>query len=270
MSNTLNTKEGVAAFLQRGSMAQFPIGTVEIKAIWDTKNPNTSADTKNSAYSFIGTSEDKKTTYYLTALHIMAKFVPTPADPFTSPAPSWFWTTFEYKGNPGLDHAKTFLLPTKDNLNPAEAQQLLADSGVLKTFPNLANYVCNGTQISFVYAEGKAKGKPVLLGNTKLETFGFEPRTPKTSYPKDPLNAEPAKWKSWKISCHTCHGEASAKLNNGLAVFQPFIDDEFKESAANVGKIDPCVVKGYTALDFNWAIALQLNLPPPSPPKDSK
>jgi hypothetical protein len=243
-SNKLNTKAGVAAFLgsKKPKQVQFPLGTVEVKATWVEDSPQTRGGYPD-AYTFVSPLDGSK--WYLTGLHIMAKFIPTAKDAFTSPAPSWLWTTFEYKGNPGLDKAKSFLLPTKDNLNPAEAQQLLADSGVLKAFPNLANYVCNGTQTSFV----DSQGSPVLLGNTQLEVFGFTVPTPA---PADPTN--PKNWTSWKVSCHTCHAEASAKLSQGSVMMQPFVKDPFKTSQQNIGLVKPELVQDYTSFDFNWAI----------------
>ena len=230
MANNLNLKTGVTTMVTSGKQVQFPIGVVETKAVWTTK-------ATPGAYTFV--SQHDGTTYSLLALHIMAKFNPTQADPFTADG-NWFWTTFEFKGNPGLAHAQSLLLPTKDNLPPAESLKLLTDSGVTAAFSKMANYRCNGTQVSFLDSTGKA----TLLGNTKLENFGFAPTSASAS--------APAKWKSWKISCHTCHGESSAKVVSGILTMQPF--GPANTSQSNVGKIPPTLVNGFTSLDFNWAI----------------
>lgn len=228
--NNLYKKAGIAQWLKSNTPVDLPIGVVETKAIWSTTP-------LPGAYSFAAPHDGA--VYYLQSLHIMAKFAKTPQDPFTSTDASWFWTTFEFNKNPGLAHAQSLLLPTKDALPPGEVAKWLGQSGVTAAFPNLANYKCNGTQIRFV--EG---GKPGLLGNTLQENFGF---TPSTASPNDPTQ-----WTKWQISCHTCHGEASAKLDsNGMVVTQPFGN---KASPTNIGPIDPSIVNGYKSLDFNWAI----------------
>ncbi len=133
------------------------MGAIEIKASW-------AHEATAGAYQFTGTTG----TYSLLGLHIMAKMKPTPAEPFLSEDPSWFWTTFEFKGNPGLANAES-LLAYKDALSPAEAMNLLTQAG-LSQMP-FANYKCNGTQIRF----SDATNKKIVLGNTQMEPFGFTP-----------------------------------------------------------------------------------------------
>lgn len=231
--NGLTTAAGVNAFLTKNPGGlNFPVGTVETKAVWTT-----TATGMNGAYSETGSDG---TVYYLQGLHIMAKFklIP-PGQQFTS-TDAWLWTTFEFNGNPGLSNAQG-LLNVKDTLPVAARTEILTASGVAKAFPNLAkNYVCNGVQTTFV----NSSNAPVILGNTMMENFAFTP-TSATS---------PTQWTSWKISCHTCHGEASAQINPYVA--QNF--SSFMTSQGNVGPLPPAgqpnMLKNYLSLDFNWAI----------------
>lgn len=245
--NSLNSKSGIGTFLQAGNTIQFPIGTIEVKASWIAADKTPPGVSYADAYTF---SSAKYGTWYLAGLHIMAKFFPTPKDTFTSPQPSWLWTTFEFKNNPGLKNARGLLNNPTTSVTPGDLTALLAESGITKTFPNLAqSYLCNGTQISFT--DGKdAKGnpKPVLLGNTQLEVFAFTP----ASAPS------PAKWKTWQISCHTCHGAASLQTTpsfnfNGVGFNNGLLPDG---KTPNIGPIDPSAVKGYPIpMDFNWALS---------------
>jgi hypothetical protein len=236
--NQLTTKAGVTTYLtnNKGGL-NFPVGTVETKAVWTTTQTGMAG-----AYSVADASG---TLYYLQSLHVMAKFkLITPGQQFTS-TDAWLWTTFEFNGNPGLTHAQG-LLNVKDSLPVAARQELLRASGIVAAFPNLAkNYVCNGVQTTFV----NPTNNPVLLGNTLLENFGFAPATA----------TSPAQYTSWKISCHTCHGEASAKLitgNPNSVSMQNF--GSFKLSQGNVGTLppagEPSMLKDFISLDFNWAI----------------
>ena len=136
----------------------------------------------------------------------MAKVQPGPTDPFSSEEVSWFWTTFEFQGNPGLAHAQSFLT-YKDALPSADALGLLTQAGLGKS--TFANYKCNGTQIRY----SDATNKRIVLGNTQMENFNFTP-----------ANAQsPAQWKTWNISCHTCHGTASASLKKTAISFSRLI-----------------------------------------------
>jgi hypothetical protein len=221
--NGLQTLAGVKTFLTSPNpKVDLPIGAVEIKAVWV---PGATA----GAYQFKGTTG----TYSLLGLHIMAKVQPGPADPFSSEDPSWFWTTFEFKDNPGLANAQSFLT-YKDALPPADATNLLTQAGLGQSA--FTNYKCNGTQIRF----SDATNKKILLGNTKMENFNFTPTNA----------ASPAQWKTWNISCHTCHASASANPKNANNFFFPF-DVQVGQGA---GKIPAGQMKGYQALDFIWSI----------------
>ena len=220
--NGLQTQAGVKKFLASPNpKADLPIGAVEIKASW-------APGKTEGAYQFTGTTG----TYSLLGIHIMAKVKPAPADPFSSEDPSWFWTTFEFKGNPGLANAQG-LLTYKDALPPADAMALLTQAGLGQS--PFANYKCNGTQIRF----SDAKNKKILLGNTQMEPFNFTP-----------TNAGPAQWKTWNISCHTCHATASANPKTPDFFF-PFSDVQIKGGG---GPIPAGQMTGYQPLDFIWSI----------------
>jgi len=220
----LQTRAGVMKFFSTSNArVDLPVGAIEIKAHWIPR-------AISGAYQFTGTTG----TYSLVGLHIMAKVKPTPAQPFSSEDPSWFWTTFEFKGNPGLANAES-LLTYKDALPPNEALNLLTQAGLNQTA--FANYKCNGTQIRF----SDAAHKKILLGNTTMENFAFSPP-----------NTAPDKWKTWDISCHTCHGTSSANPKNARLFF-PFGNVQVNEGGGTIptGQMD-----GYQSLDFIWSIAI--------------
>jgi hypothetical protein len=79
-----------------------------------------------------------------------------------------------------------------------------------------------------------------VLGNTQMENFNFTPATA--------TNA--GQWKTWNISCHTCHGTASASLKNSNFFF-PFDMVQIKKGG---GTIPAGQMKGYQSLDFIWSI----------------
>lgn len=218
----LQTQTGVKKFLSSpNAKVDLPIGAVEIKASW-------AAGTTPGAYVFKGTGG----TFSLLGIHIMAKVKATPADPFKSEDPSWFWTTFEFKGNPGLSNAQKFLT-YKDALSPADAMNLLTAAGLSQTA--FVNYKCNGTQIRF----SDATNKVIVLGNTQMEPFNFTPP-----------NTGPAQWKTWNISCHTCHATAAASAT-GKNFFFPFTNVQIKQGG---GTLPANQMKGYQAMDFIWSI----------------
>jgi hypothetical protein len=224
--NGLQTRAGVVKFFSSANArVDLPVGAVEIKADW-------ALGKVEGAYQFTGETG----TYSLLGLHIMAKVQATPASPFTSEDPSWFWTTFEFQGNPGLANAQSFLT-YKDALPPADAMSLLTQAGLGKT--PFANYKCNGTQIRF----SDAKNKKIKLGNTTMEDFNFTPTTASNKRPQD--------WKGWDISCHTCHATSSANPKSSSALFFPF-DPQVGWGG---GAIPSGQMNGYQALDFIWSIA---------------
>jgi len=220
--NGLYTKLGVSQYLSGGNAVDSPIGAVEIKADWDV-------GAIDGAYQFTDSSVDPAVTYSLVGLHIMAKMQPTPADPFASEDPSWFWTTFEFKGNEGLANAQS-LITYPDALDPAEWGDLMDQAGLGGTA--FMNYLSNGTQIRFADAAHPS----IVLGNTKMEAFASVP-----------ANTPPQDWTAWNSSCHTCHGSASFNVTKGD--FFPF------DAQIGTGVLGNARMEGYQSVDFNWSIA---------------
>lgn len=225
---------------------EFPIGAIEVKANWTTATGTTdwgaSAPLQSDMYQSIdGTG--------LNGLHVMVKVLPTPAEPFTSPNPSWFWTTFEYHGNPGRDDAMKFVT-YPDVLTPDEVAKLLEPTGIPATLAK--SYRCNGTQSTFLTEDGK----PVILGNTTMEgQFG----SPTSDSP-----LAPAKWTNWNSSCHTCHGLAamnaptSAKSPPRFGFPKPGV----------IGELPSSLTEGMLSTDFVWAVPDRaVPRPPPAPAK---
>ena len=217
----LYTMAGVYGKLKAGYEVDFPIGSVELKAYWTKiKTPG--------AYTFHASDGS----YYLLGLHIMAKMAKTPADPFTSADPSWFWTTFEFSGNAGLANAQS-LITYKDALPLSDAKMLLAQAGLPSEFDS---YLANGTQIRFA----DSTNSRIVLGNTKMEDFAGHPK------PNDP-----AGWTSWDASCHSCHATAAFSVEKNAffkfgSVTQP--------ADGPVGELPAGSMDGYSSVDFVWSI----------------
>jgi hypothetical protein len=215
----LNTKAGVWKVLSsENPIVDFPIGTIEIKADW-------SAMAVPGTYQI--TDSTNQITYSLLGLHIMAKMAPVPKEPFFSEQSSWFWTTFEFNGNPGLANAQS-LVTYRDALATTQRDDLLSQAGLSDT--PFVNYRCNGTQIRY----SDQQHPEIILGNTTMEDFA--------GVPKD---SPPAGWSSWNSSCHTCHGTTSG--NPETKEFYPF--------TVPVGKITDSNITTFTPLDFVWSIA---------------
>ncbi len=232
IDNGLNTKAGVKKRLSDHKYrADFTIGAVEVKGYWVK-------GALPEAYQYVG-SED---TFSLVGMHIMAKMRPTPTDAFTSEAPSWFWTTFEFKGNLGLTHAQGFITYGDDA--PSETVKVILEQAKLwKTA--FRHYRSNGTQIRF----SDTRNEQIILGNTKLEDFA--------AIPKDD-QLDPVKWTNWYSSCHSCH--ATASFNMATGAFFKFVSDP--PSTNPIGKLtatafsrDPRLFNDARPIDFNWSIA---------------
>jgi hypothetical protein len=217
MKNKLNTQAGIAAFVKGGGVIDFPLGAVETKARWKR-------GAIDGAYQVAG--------YSLTGLHLMVKIAPTPKDPFTDNSPSWFWTTFEFKGNPGLANAQS-LLTYHDVLPAAQITQLEAESGLSKSL--FVNYVSNGQQIQF----DDSSHPTILMGNTQLEDFAATP----------PGN--PANWTVWQTSCHTCHSQASGVVDGNGMNFFFFTGPPYPTGPLTAADMPP---SGSVSLDFVWAL----------------
>lgn len=225
-SHGLNTIAGIGAYFNGHQPGvDFPLGAVEVKAVWTQTSPGA------------GAYEDSG--YYLTGLHIMVKIAPRPSNPYTDDSPSWFWTTFEFKGNPGLSNAQGFI--TYHDALPAQTSLgLLTDAGLGGTpFPN---YVCDGQQIQFSDAVHSA----IILGNTQMEGFLGVPR-----------NSPSAHWTNWPTSCHTCHARAGAGMPPRQG--QPVSFNRSYMGAGVVGNLTgsnvPPPMPSYQSLDFVWAFA---------------
>ena len=233
--HTLYTKAGIGAYLAAGNAVDVPIGSIEVKADWQT-------GAVEGAYRWTPDPSDPATTFSLRGLHIMAKMALTPADPFTSETPSWFWTTFELNSNEGLENVRSFI--TYPDTWPAEeAAALLAAAG-LEDGP-FANYSPNGTQIRFA----DERNPSIVLGNSLMEDFAGLPLPPALGAAFDPATMDPlppSQWTGFNSSCHTCHVTAA---------YQPEKDSFFDFLAqVGTGTLVPHMLDGYAAMDFIWSI----------------
>jgi hypothetical protein len=215
MNNGLNSQAGIVKFLSgAGAKVEFPIGSVETKAFW-------ARGAIAGAYQVGGFS--------LTGLHLMTKIARRPNDTFQDNAPSWFWTTFEFKDNKGRSAAQQFITYA-NTLPAAQSDKLLSEAGVPSVF---ANYVSNGVQIQFF----DAKNKKIVLGNTLMEWFLAKPQS-----------QDPTTWKSWSSSCHSCHAQASGQpQGNGINFFN------FTAPVGALGGAD-LPSSAFQSFDFVWAL----------------
>jgi len=216
MKNGLNTQAGIVKFLAgSGAKVDFPIGAVETKAFW-------ARGAVAGAYQEAGFS--------LTGIHIMMKIAPRPNNPYTDKTPSWFWTTFEFKGNKGWAAAQKFIT-YPNTLAAAQSAALLSKATVPAVF---ANYLSDGVQIQFA----DAKNKKIVLGNTQIEWFLATPQ-----------NQDPTTWKSWSSSCHSCHAQASGQPSGGGVNFFNFTGPVGPLTGANLPS------SAYQSFDFVWALS---------------
>ena len=207
-SNNLYTLAGIQEQMGNGFVVDLPIGSIEIKGNW-------ASGATSGAYTY-------GTEYSLVGLHIGMKMNPTPADPFTSENPSWFWTTFEFENNPLRPDLEPFV-SYKDELTSAEADKLLTDAGLGNT--NFVNYLSNGTQIRY----SDQTHPDIVLGNSTMEAFAAVP----SSGP--PFTA-------WNASCHNCHGQvAMNRSDNSIPIF-----------TTEIGPITNRDMTDWYPLDFVW------------------
>ena len=236
----LTTKLDVAAFFAKNDRVEMPVGSIELKASWLQVTEGSPAPTDALTFQFEGG------TYWWRGLHIMLKMrtLPSSADLFYTEEPSWFWTTFEFNGNPGVSHVRESLVTQRAPLPENEIAEILKAGG-LSGF-GLENFAPNGTQIRFTQ-DGAGK-TPVILGHTDMEDFAGAPNIAQAQY-----------WTQFEASCHSCH--ATASYNPTAKAFFPF--------SVPTGALTPSyrmpdskgtvqfLGQGYKSLDFMWPIAFQ-------------
>ena len=235
----LDTISGIKQFLKKGKAADFPIGAIEVKAVWN----NVWSTTNATGYQV---TADDGTTYTLRGFHIMMKMKQSPSDIFSSKDPSWFWTTFEFKENKGLENA-IGLVTYKQDITEQERDNLLKQSGLANT--NFNNYVSVGTQYTF----STPSGEPIILGNTTMESFAGVCNLNTDHRKPDHCKQNPQKWVAWDSSCHSCHGATSAKLEGDKVVFYPI-----RSYIGDIMLYKPDL-SSYISFDFVWAIPFQVH-----------
>ena len=162
-----------------------------------------------------------------------------PSDAFYTEDPSWFWSTFEFNDNPGVQHVRKTLISQRAPLSNKRIASMLKTAGI--TDSRFQAFAPNGTQIRFT--ENGTGTTPVILGHTDMEDFAGSPNT-----------AQPAYWTRFEASCHSYH--ATAAYNPDTAMFFPFsvptgaLDPGYNASGSYLGQ-------GFRPLDFLWPIAFQ-------------
>lgn len=245
----LNTKQGVLNYIKAGNTVDMPVGTIEIKASW-LKVPPSGAPEGALTYKFASG------TYWWRGIHLMVKMKPLPEGDklFYNEDPSWFWTTFEFNENNGVQHVRDKLITQRAPLSAKKIHKILKEAGI-EGF-GLEAYSPNGTQIRFT-VDGKG-GKPVILGHTDMEDFAGSPNT-----------AQPRYWTSFNASCHSCH--ATAAINPTTGCYFPFTVPAGALTEQYYGQVDKDADKacgpnsnaylgdGFVPLDFMWPIAFHAN-----------
>lgn len=238
----LTTKRDVHAFfVEKGNdFVDMPVGSIELKASWLQVTKGSPAP--EGALTFQFDSGE----YWWRGLHIMVKMqsLSEAAEFFYSETPSWFWTTFEFNHNPGVDHVRAHLITQRADPETIPSGEILSAAG-LSGF-GFDAYAPNGTQIRFT-VDGDLK-TPVILGHTDMEDFAGAPNT-----------AQPRYWTRFEASCHACH--ATASYNPETEAFFPFsvptgaLDPGY--NMADSKQVVRYLGQGYRPLDFMWPIAFQ-------------
>lgn len=231
----LNTKKGVLKYINSGHTVDMPVGTFEVKASW-LKVPPGGAPEGALTFQF------ESGNYWWRGMHIMVKMRPLPkGEPlFYSEEPSWFWSTFEFNNNPGVDQVRENLITQRSPLSQEEYTNILEQGGISGF--GFENYAPNGTQIRFT-VDGKGT-TPVILGHTDMEDFAGLPNT-----------AQPSYWTSFNASCHSCH--ATAAINPTTKTYFPFSVPAGALTPQYYGTKDNAnfyLGNGFVPLDFMWPI----------------
>lgn len=237
VDNGLTTKLDLAAFFAKNQIVNMPIGSVELKASWMHVTKNRPAPEGALTFTF------ESGEYWWRGLHIMVKMrsLADPTDAFYSEDPSWFWTTFEFNNNPGVENVRETLITQRSPLAPQEIKTILTQAG-LGNF-GLEAYAPNGTQIRFTeHGTGKTH---VILGHTDMEDFAGSPNV-----------AQPAYWTEFQSSCHSCHATAAYNPESGdffpfsvaTGALKPGYSAKDKEGHLQY------LGEGYKPLDFMWPI----------------
>jgi len=240
VNSGLTTKRDVAAFFADNDYVDMPVGSIELKASW--LQVTDGSPVPKGALTFKFDSGE----YWWRGLHIMVKMQPIsdPGDVFYSEEPSWFWTTFEFNDNTGVEHVRSSFITQRAPLSSNEIAKLLMADG-LNNF-GLEAYAPNGTQIRFT-VDGTGE-TPVILGHTDMEDFAGSPNT-----------AQPRYWTRFEASCHSCH--ATAAYNPQTQAFFPFsVPTGALHPGYNMTDSNGTVRylgQGYKPLDFMWPIAFQ-------------
>ncbi len=234
----LNTKQGVLNYINSGNRVDMPVGSFEVKASW-LKVPPAGAPAGALTFKF------DSGTYWWRGMHIMVKMKPLPQGEnlFYTEEPSWFWSTFEFDDNPGVEHVREKFISQRAPLSPQEKTALLSDGGIAGF--GFEAYSPNGTQIRYT-VDGKGK-VPVILGHTDMEDFAGAPNT-----------AQPSYWTSFNASCHTCH--ATASINPKTQTYFPFTVPTgalTPQYYGNATQNSPNLYlgDGFVPLDFMWPIS---------------
>ena len=227
----LTTKAGVAKYFgQKDAFVNMTIGAVEVKAKWSAVG----TPATEGAYTF----KTKSGTYALVGLHIMAKMRSTPNDMWKSENPSWFWTTFEFNKNAGLNNVRSLTTYT-DALSTYDALDILSQAG-LRGLP-FDQYSPNGTQIRFSDNNGKTA---IILGHSKMEDFaGVNINLPNPT-------GEPSQFTVFNSSCHSCHSTAAYNPSADVFTKMPVVVGRLPDSQLEA-------MAGFKPLDFLWPIAFQ-------------
>lgn len=236
----LTTRAGIAAFFVENDYVDMPIGSIELKASWLQVTPGSPAPA--GALTFAFDSDE----YWWRGLHIMVKMqtLSDPTNVFYTEDPSWFWTTFEFSENPGVQHVREAFISQRAPLPEQDVADILATAD-LSGF-GLEGYAPNGTQIRFT--ENGDGAVPLILGHTNMEDFAGKPNTAQAQY-----------WTTFQASCHSCH--ATASYNPKTRSFFPFsvptgaLTPGYNVSDAS--HITHFLGQGYKSLDFMWPIAFQ-------------
>ena len=167
--NRLTTKRDIAAFFaNEKNHVDMPVGSVELKASWLQVTKGSPAPNGALTFKFDGGE------YWWRGLHIMVKMkqLSNPSDVFYSEEPSWFWTTFEFNNNPGVDHVRESLITQRAPLSKEEVRTILDCGGVAKFG---IRGVCAKRNANPLYRERQGQD-PCYPGSYEYGGFRWQPQ----------------------------------------------------------------------------------------------
>ncbi len=125
--NNLITNQGVLDHINKNKRVDLPVGAIEIKAVWELITADQPAPENALRRNLKNNGSFHP--YWFRGMHIMVKMqkLPENVDPFFTEAPSWFWTTFQFNEDDGVDYIRNEFITQKHPLSEREINEVLKE-----------------------------------------------------------------------------------------------------------------------------------------------